>query len=299
MNIGVEDDPARDDALCARKKSSQKSTRPRGAKDVETFPGAIGRNNACVRADTQQVALGGRKQLPRVGECIVADGWRPCHANRCGVLPSLAGGLNPSTWFVGLRSDGFNRPKRVSLSSPSHCVSDLIDHGDLPRGPLFVSPSSWCGKIREACHKGQGRFFSVLRNCESMVSGFQFLSVHISEMPRDTTHAMPHQYVQGCGVPLRQPAQAAHITLAMTATTVRPSHCFGPSASGLRTITVNFARHAYVSEINEGNLTKCRQLKVPYPSSTAKLLPNASRIAPGAKRRRSRCSKSQVALPCK
>jgi len=40
----------------ARKKSSQKSTRPRGAKDVVTFPGAIGRNNACVRADTQQAA---------------------------------------------------------------------------------------------------------------------------------------------------------------------------------------------------------------------------------------------------
>jgi hypothetical protein len=42
----------------ARKKSSQKSTRPRGAKDVVTFPGAIGRNNACVRADAYRVARG-------------------------------------------------------------------------------------------------------------------------------------------------------------------------------------------------------------------------------------------------
>ena len=62
----------------ARKKSSQKSTRPRGAKDAVTFPVAIGRNNACVRADSLQVALGGRKRLPRVGECIVADDGPPC-----------------------------------------------------------------------------------------------------------------------------------------------------------------------------------------------------------------------------
>ena len=77
----------------ARKKSSQKSTRPRGAKDVATFPGAIGRNNACVRADLQQVALGGRKRLPRVGECIVAVGGFRANANRCGVNWSLARGL--------------------------------------------------------------------------------------------------------------------------------------------------------------------------------------------------------------
>jgi hypothetical protein len=42
----------------AHKKSSQKSIRPRGAKDVVTFPGAIGRNDACRRAD--------------VGECVAA-----------------------------------------------------------------------------------------------------------------------------------------------------------------------------------------------------------------------------------
>ena len=160
MTIGVEDDPARDDARCARKKSSQKSTRPRGAKDVETFPGAIGRNNACVRADTQQVALGGRKQLPRVGECIVADGWLPCHANRCGVLPSLAGGLNPSTWFVGLRSDGFDRPKRVSLSSPSHCVFVLDRPRRLaPRAPLLSVPRRGAGRYVRLATRVKGGFF--------------------------------------------------------------------------------------------------------------------------------------------
>ena len=40
-----------------RIKSSQKSIRPRGAKDVDTFPGAIGRNDACVRADAQVIKL--------------------------------------------------------------------------------------------------------------------------------------------------------------------------------------------------------------------------------------------------
>jgi hypothetical protein len=91
-------------ATYARKKSSQKQTRPRGAKDVVTFPGAIGRNNACVRADLQQVALGGRKRLPRVGECIVADGGLPCQRQPLRGFSAPMRGDNPSTWFVGLRT---------------------------------------------------------------------------------------------------------------------------------------------------------------------------------------------------
>jgi hypothetical protein len=95
-------------ATSARKKSSQKSTRPRGAKDAVTFPGAIGRNNACVRADLQQVALGGRKRLSRVGECIVADGRLPCQRQplRGYCLPSR--GVNPSTWFFVSRAKWVN-----------------------------------------------------------------------------------------------------------------------------------------------------------------------------------------------
>ena len=89
----------------ARKKSSQKSTRPRGAKDAVTFPGAIGRNNACVRADAWQVALGGSKRLPRVGECIVADGGPPCQRQPLRGRPIPSGGADPSTWFVGLVGD--------------------------------------------------------------------------------------------------------------------------------------------------------------------------------------------------
>src|SRR3954462_6217933 len=104
-------------------KSSQKSTRPRGAKDAVTFPGAIGRNNACVRADLQQVALGGRKRLPRVGECIVADGRLPCQRQplRGQLLPSQ--GADPSTWFLGLRGDDVIRS---TLESPDAAVRKLI-----------------------------------------------------------------------------------------------------------------------------------------------------------------------------
>ena len=58
----------------ARKKSSQKSTRPRGAKDAVTFPGAIGRNNACVRADLQQVALGG-EEATAARRGVYRSGW--------------------------------------------------------------------------------------------------------------------------------------------------------------------------------------------------------------------------------
>jgi len=67
--IGVADAPVRN----ARKKSSQKSTRPRGAKDAVTFPGAIGRNNACVRADAQPVAEGGGATAARRG--VYRSGW--------------------------------------------------------------------------------------------------------------------------------------------------------------------------------------------------------------------------------
>ena len=48
-------------------KSSQKSTRPRGAKDVDTFPGAIGRNDACRQA-VERECVG----FSFDGECIEA-----------------------------------------------------------------------------------------------------------------------------------------------------------------------------------------------------------------------------------
>ena len=95
-------------------KSSQKSTRPRGAKDVATFPGAIGRNNACVRADAQRVARG-EERLPRVGEGIVAEGWDPCQCQplRGSFLPSTGASRVQTlpTWFVGLRAATISKPR--------------------------------------------------------------------------------------------------------------------------------------------------------------------------------------------
>jgi len=122
----------------ARKKSSQKSTRPRGAKDVVTFPGAIGRNNACVRADAlDRIALGGRKRLPRVGECIVADGGPPCQRQPLRGLRLPKGGADPSTWFVGLR--GTRQGWLVVVPRRQSHGFDELFHDDLPRGPLSHS----------------------------------------------------------------------------------------------------------------------------------------------------------------
>ena len=115
-------------------KSSQKSTRPRGAKDVVTFPGAIGRNNACVRADARQVAVGGSRRLLHVGECIVADGGPPCQRQplRGQRLPIRGGG--PSTWFPSLLSGWLN----VSAKAIKQAAGPVLcgkGHDDLPRGP--------------------------------------------------------------------------------------------------------------------------------------------------------------------
>ena len=154
----------------ARKKSSQKSTRPRGAKDAVTFPGAIGRNNACVRADLQQVALGGRKRLPRVGECIVADGRLPCQRQplRGQRLPSQ--GVDPSTWFVDLRGDGLNPFKRVNRRVAVIQILCSKPHDDLPLGEhscFVVGGEDTAGR-----HNGSRRVY--LRFREKLLRCAQF-----------------------------------------------------------------------------------------------------------------------------
>jgi hypothetical protein len=76
----------------AHKKSSQKSIRPRGAKDVVTFPGAIGRNNACSQALCIEAVEGVRAYQP------LRD--RPSQASR------------PTTW-----DSSFRRKKSSGLCS--------------------------------------------------------------------------------------------------------------------------------------------------------------------------------------
>ena len=158
-------------ATYARKKSSQKSTRPRGAKDAVTFPGAIGRNNACVRADSLAGALGGRKRCLRVGECIVADGRLPCQRQPLRGQPVPSQGVDPSTWFVDLRGDGLNRSIKVRFAKmpqseksflirTTTCLSPSIHARHLPMHLL----SSWAGKIREPAATGQAEFLTNIKN---------------------------------------------------------------------------------------------------------------------------------------
>ena len=97
----------------ARKKSSQKSLRPRGAKDAETFPGAIGRNDACVRGGPASVSLS------RIKECIVAVGGFRANANRCGIDSS------------GCRPPGMNQS---------------FPHGSVLMADMCCSLAVWAGE---------------------------------------------------------------------------------------------------------------------------------------------------------
>jgi hypothetical protein len=134
-------------------KSSQKSTRPRGAKDVVSFPGAIGRNNACVRADAQQIAEGGGATAARRG--VYRSGWlasvpMPTAAGpRRSSNPPVA--RDPSTWFVVLRVAAPNsRPK---WSGYLFCNSTATCRF------LSIIRSSWRGRIKDAGRRGQGEIF--------------------------------------------------------------------------------------------------------------------------------------------
>jgi hypothetical protein len=169
-----------------RKKSSQKSTRPRGAKDVVTFPGAIGRNNACVRADLQQVALGGRKRLPRVGECIVADGWLPCQRQPLRGFAVPSRGANPSTWFVGLRSVGSSWATDVSPRCRSQQCFDL-PRRLAPRAPLSV-PRRGAGRYG-SLKDGSRRVFREL-NSTGVDAMDSVNSTQYSESARSNSQAM-------------------------------------------------------------------------------------------------------------
>jgi hypothetical protein len=93
--------------------------------------------------------------MPRVGECIVADGWPPCQRQPLRGLRLPNRGADPSTWFVGLRSDGSVWPVD-KLPRRSHRNCFRKPHDDLPRGPLIHFHSSWVGRIRQPAGKGQG-----------------------------------------------------------------------------------------------------------------------------------------------
>jgi hypothetical protein len=87
-------------------KSSQKSVRPRGAKDESTLPGAIGRNNACVRADAAAKRLRG-EEASGARRGVYRSGWPASVPTPTAAGPDLVPnrGAGPSTWFVGLRSE--------------------------------------------------------------------------------------------------------------------------------------------------------------------------------------------------
>jgi hypothetical protein len=107
-----------------------------------------------------QSALGGRKRLPHVGECIVADGRLPCQYQPLRGLTVPSRGAGPSTWFLGVEERAAFLAGRVA--PPKRPVANVSrsGHDDLPRGPLIQSLV--VGRQNTTGSKqGQGEFLGV------------------------------------------------------------------------------------------------------------------------------------------
>jgi hypothetical protein len=120
----------------ARKKAPRKAHVPGGQRTQSPFRERLDAITLACGRTHGKVALGGSKRMPRVGECIVADGGPPCQRQplRGQLFPKR--GVDPSTWFVGLRSDrrGWlidSLPRRQSL------LCSIFPTTTCPAGPSF------------------------------------------------------------------------------------------------------------------------------------------------------------------
>jgi hypothetical protein len=96
--------------------------------------------------------------MPRVGECIVADGGPPCQRQPLRGRPVPSGGADPSTWLVVLGGDRrdwplHNVPKRHSL-----LLSMFLSRRLAPRAPHSLVVRG--GRIRHFAQSGQGEFLN-------------------------------------------------------------------------------------------------------------------------------------------
>jgi hypothetical protein len=130
------------------KKAPRKAHVPGGQRTLKPFRERLDAITlACGRTPLQS-ALGGRKRLPRVGECIVADGWRPCQHQPLRGLTVPSRGAGPSTWIVGLRSERRCLPASALARRQSQWF-EMRPRRLAPRAPRSI-PSSWGGRIRQA-----------------------------------------------------------------------------------------------------------------------------------------------------
>ena len=124
----------------ARKKAPRKAHVPGGQRTRLPFRERLDAITlACGRTHGRS-RWGGGLRLPRVGECIVADGRPPCQRQPLRGLSRPSRGADPSTWSVGLRGlysveskaafPGREDPKKVRVKP----------HGDLPTA---FTASSW------------------------------------------------------------------------------------------------------------------------------------------------------------
>jgi hypothetical protein len=122
------------------KKAPRKAHVPGGQRTQSPFRERLDAITLACGRTRRQFALGGSKRLPRVGECIVAEGGPPCQRQplRGHCLPKR--GADPSTWSVGRLGDRRGWPVDGVPRRQSQCFRRK-PHDDLPRGPLI--PSSW------------------------------------------------------------------------------------------------------------------------------------------------------------
>lgn len=130
------------------KKAPRKAHVPGGQRTLLPFRERLDAITLACGRTHMQSALGGRKRLPHVGECIVADGWLPCQHQPLRGLTVPSRGAGPSTWIVGLRSERRCQPARVVGETSIAVVQDAATT-TCPAGPSFI-PSSWGGRIRQA-----------------------------------------------------------------------------------------------------------------------------------------------------
>jgi hypothetical protein len=135
------------------KKAPRKAHVPGGQRTQSPFRERLDAITLACGRTQLQAALGGRKRLRHVGECIVAEGWPPCQRQplRGRRLPS--GGVDPSTWSVGLVGDRRGWPARLPRRQ-SLVFCEIVPRRFAPRA--LSTPSSWGGRIRHGSRAGQG-----------------------------------------------------------------------------------------------------------------------------------------------
>ena len=203
-------------ARCGAKKAPRKAHVPGGQRTLKPFRERLDAITLACGRTHMQIALGGRKRLPRVGECIVADGWRPCQRQPLRGLTFPSRGADPSTWFVGLRSESSSA--RSCAESPSRFASQCSDRPRrlAPRAPHSF-PRRGAAKYVERPNRSR-LIFTRCKNLIAMCCHFHREQTNSREIRSEIAITTQHRCVHSSAMGFRQSLQLAQTTPAMMAT---------------------------------------------------------------------------------